>query len=110
MAEATPADWRDTCEHCGRAFDVSEPRWLEQRRYFVHTECARWERWKTPPYVWKLKELRKRYRDASAEERPSIAHAGRTFGRWNELGPRTRRTTSVACSWLSVAWVEQTRC
>ena len=65
MAEATPADWRDTCEHCGRAFDASEPRWLEQRRYFVHTECARWERWETPPYVWKLKELRKQYRVAS---------------------------------------------
>jgi len=49
MTEATPPDWRDTCEHCGRAFDASEPRWLEQRRYFVHTECARWERWETPP-------------------------------------------------------------
>ncbi|MGB5373439.1 MAG: hypothetical protein WBN15_06620, partial [Polyangiales bacterium] len=23
MAEATPPDWRDTCEHCGRAFDAS---------------------------------------------------------------------------------------
>ena len=56
MAEATPADWRDTCEHCGRAFDAGEPRWLEQRRYFVHTECARWELWEKPPYVWKLKE------------------------------------------------------
>lgn len=76
MAEATPPDWHDTCEHCGRAFEASEPRWLEQRRYFVHTECARWELWEKPPYVWKLKELRKRYRIASAEERGSIVRAG----------------------------------
>jgi hypothetical protein len=47
--------------------------------YFVHTQCTRWERWETPPYVWKLKELRKRYRGASAEERGSIADAGRAI-------------------------------
>jgi hypothetical protein len=87
MAEATPPDWRDTCEHCGRAFDASEPRWLEQRRHFVHTECARWERWETPPYVWKLKELRKLYRDARAEVRPSIAHAGRTIREMERAWP-----------------------
>jgi hypothetical protein len=87
MAEAIPPDWRDTCEHCGRAFDASEPRWLEQRRYFVHTECARWERWEKPPYLWKLKELRNRYRDANPEERGSIAHAGRTIREMEAMWP-----------------------
>ena len=87
MAEATPPDWRDTCEHCGRAFDASEPRWLEQRRYFVHTECARWDRWEKPPYLWKLKELRNRYRDANSEERVSIARAGRVIREMEAMWP-----------------------
>jgi hypothetical protein len=79
MAEATPPDWRDTCEHCGHTFDAGEPRWLEQRRYFVHTECARWELWGRPPYLWKLKELRKRYRDAGADERRGLVRAARAI-------------------------------
>jgi len=87
MAEATPPDWRDTCEHCRRAFDASEPRWLEQRRYFVHTECARWDRWETPPYLWKLKELRKRYRDAAPEERGTIVRAGRAIRQMEAVWP-----------------------
>ena len=40
--------------------------------------------------------------------RPSRARAER-FGRWNGLGPRTRRTTSVACSWPSVASADRAR-
>ncbi|MEM9727743.1 MAG: hypothetical protein AAF997_04105 [Myxococcota bacterium] len=76
MAEPTPHNWPDSCRHCGRRFKTGEPRWLEQRRYFVHTECARWHLWETPPYVWALKDLRKRYRQAGTEERARIAHAG----------------------------------
>ena len=87
MVEATPPDWPDTCEHCGRAFDVNEPRWLEQRRYFVHTECARWDRWNKPPYLWKLKELRKRYRDASPEERVRLVRAGRAIREMEAMWP-----------------------
>jgi len=79
MAEATPADWRNTCEHCRQGFSLGEARWLEQRRYFVHTRCARWELWETPPYVWKLKELRRRYRAACGEERERLAVAGQAI-------------------------------
>ena len=87
MVQAAPPDWRDTCEHCGRAFGSSESRWLEQRSYFVHTKCARWELWQKPPYVWKLKELRKRYRVASAAERVRIARAGRAIREMEEVWP-----------------------
>ncbi|MGB5349944.1 MAG: hypothetical protein WBN10_10105 [Polyangiales bacterium] len=66
---------------------MSKPRWLEQRRYFVHTECARWERWETPPYVWKLKELRNRYRDADPDERASIAKAGHAIREMEAMWP-----------------------
>ncbi|MGB5366166.1 MAG: hypothetical protein WBM75_06875 [Polyangiales bacterium] len=37
--------------------------------------------------MWKLKELRKRYRNASAEERGSIAHAGRTIREMERAWP-----------------------
>ena len=87
MAEATPPDFRDQCERCGRAFDASEPRWLEHRTYFVHTECARWDRWDKPPYLWKLKELRKRYRQARPEERVPIVRAGRAIREMESTWP-----------------------
>ena len=37
MVEATPSAWRDICERCGRGFGEREPRWVEERRYTVHT-------------------------------------------------------------------------
>jgi hypothetical protein len=40
MVEATPPTWKDTCERCGDGFAHGEPRWIEQRRYTVHTRCA----------------------------------------------------------------------
>jgi hypothetical protein len=60
MVEATPATWRDVCERCGRGFNAGESRWIEERRYLVHTQCADWSRWAEPPYAWKLKERRAR--------------------------------------------------
>ena len=39
------------------------------------------------PRLWKLKELRKQYRVASAEERRSIAHAGRTIREMERVWP-----------------------
>ena len=79
MVEPTPAPWPDTCERCGQPFASSEPRWIEERRHTVHTRCARWERWATPPYAWKLKELRRRYRSTTGERRARIARAGRAI-------------------------------
>jgi hypothetical protein len=79
MVEATPPIWKDTCERCGRGFADGEARWIEQRTYTVHTECARWELWETPPYAWKLKELRKQYRSADSETRSRIVKAGRAI-------------------------------
>lgn len=79
MVEATPATWRDVCERCGRGFSAGESRWIEERRYTVHTECARWELWEQPPYSWKLKELRKQYRSAGAESRARILRAGQAI-------------------------------
>ena len=88
MVEATPSRWNERCEHCGGGFGPEEPRWIERRRYTVHTECARWELWDTPPYAWKLKELRKRYREAALEERASIVEAGRAIRRMQAEWPR----------------------
>jgi hypothetical protein len=79
MVEATPATWRDVCEGCGRGFNAGESRWIEQRRYTVHTACADWTTWEQPPYSWKLKELRKQYRAARPEQRARIAEAGRAI-------------------------------
>ena len=76
MVEATPPDWRDTCEHCGESFDVGEPRWLERREYFVHTRCAKWERWDAPPYMWKLKELRRLHGQTTGRQRERVVRAG----------------------------------
>jgi hypothetical protein len=76
MVEATPATWRDLCERCGRGFNAGESRWIEQRRYLVHTQCAQWELWDAPPYSWKLRELRKQYRQADANSRARIVKAG----------------------------------
>lgn len=76
MVEATPPAWKDVCEHCGRGFGDDEPRWVELRRYTVHTECAQWQLWERPPYSWKVKELRKQYRHADAESRARIVQAG----------------------------------
>ena len=81
MVEATPAAWRDSCERCGHGFDPGESRWIEQRRYTVHTECAQWVLWETPPYSWKLKELRKQYRSADAKRRIGIVRAGQAIRR-----------------------------
>jgi hypothetical protein len=79
MVEATPATWRDVCEYCGRGFTAGESRWIEQRRYLVHTECAQWELWERPPYSWKLKDLRKQYRAADTEGRARIVRAGQAI-------------------------------
>lgn len=79
MVEATPATWRDTCERCGRGFADGESRWIEQRRYLMHTHCADWTKWEQPPYSWKLKELRKQYRQADAAERVRIVNAGKAI-------------------------------
>ena len=81
MVEATPPKWKDTCERCGRGFGEGEPRWVEQRRYTVHTGCADWSKWEQPPYAWKLKELRKQYRQADPERRARIVKAGRAIRR-----------------------------
>jgi hypothetical protein len=45
----------------------------------VHTQCADWSKWAEPPYAWKLKELRKQYRQADAESRARIVKAGKTI-------------------------------
>ena len=87
MAEGTPPDWRDTCEHCGGGFGAGEPRWLEQRRYFVHTRCAHWELWEDPPYVWKLKQLRRRYRGADGDERKRLARARQSIQEMQAVWP-----------------------
>ena len=79
MVEATLPIWTDTCERCGCAFVAGEPRWIEQRRYTVHTECADWSKWQQPPYSWKLKELRKQYRSADAQTRARIVNAGKAI-------------------------------
>jgi hypothetical protein len=92
MVEATPSSWNERCERCGRAFAVDEPRWIERRRYTVHTGCARWELWDTPPYAWKLKELRKQYRVAPPSERAPIAEAGRAIRRMQAEWPEHAET------------------
>ena len=79
MVEATPPTWKDVCERCGRGFGDGESRWIEQRRYTVHTECAQWERWEQPPYSWKLRELRKQYREADPQSRARIVQAGQAI-------------------------------
>ena len=38
-------------------------------------------------YLWKLKELRKRYRDASPEERGTIVQAGRAIQEMERAWP-----------------------
>jgi hypothetical protein len=80
MVEATLPMWKDTCERCGRGFAAGEPRWIEQRRYTVHTKCAQWQLWPEPPYSWKLKELRKQYRSADVQTRARIVRAGKAIG------------------------------
>lgn len=79
MVEATPPTWKDVCERCGRGFGEREPRWIEQRRYTVHTGCADWSKWEQPPYSWKLKELRRQYRRADPAERTRIVKAGKAI-------------------------------
>lgn len=79
MVEATPPTWKDTCERCGRGFGAGESRWIEQRRYTVHTRCADWTKWKQPPYWWKLKELRRKYREAGPDQRVRIVQAGQAI-------------------------------
>jgi hypothetical protein len=81
MVEATPATWRDVCEGCGRGFNAGESRWIEQRRFTVHTECADWTTWEQPPYSWKLRELRKQYRAADVESQARIVQAGQAIRR-----------------------------
>lgn len=88
MVEATPSSWHERCEHCGGGFAADEPRWIEGRRYTVHTECAKWELWDTPPYAWKLKELRKQYRQAPPDERARIVHAGEAIRRMQAEWPK----------------------
>ena len=79
MVEATPATWRDVCERCGRSFSAEESRWIQERRYIVHTGCADWSKWAEPPYSWKLRELRKAYRHADAQSRARIVTAGQAI-------------------------------
>jgi hypothetical protein len=79
MVEASSHDWRDVCERCGHGFEPGESRWIEERRYTVHTGCADWSQWAEPPYSWKLKELRKAYRSADAQSRARIVNAGQTI-------------------------------
>jgi hypothetical protein len=79
MVEATPPAWKDVCERCGNGFADGESRWIEQRRYTVHTECAQWGLWEQPPYSWKLKELRKQYGAADIEGRARIVRAGQAI-------------------------------
>jgi hypothetical protein len=79
VVEATPPTWTDTCERCGCGFADGESRWIEQRRYTVHTRCADWSQWEQPPYSWKLRELRKQYREADAESRAQIVQAGQAI-------------------------------
>ncbi len=81
MVEATPSTWKDVCERCGKGFDAGEARWVEQRQRTVHTECAQWQLWEQPPYSWKLRELRKQYRDADNERRARIVTAGQAIRR-----------------------------
>ena len=81
MAEATPAPWPDTCHRCGHGFEPGESRWIEQRRYTVHTRCADWSKWEQLPYSWKLRELRKQYRSGDAQSRVRIVKAGRGIRR-----------------------------
>jgi hypothetical protein len=81
MVEATPPTWRESCQHCGRGFGDGESRWIEQRRYLVHTQCADWSKWAEPPYAWKLKELRKRYRQADTQSQARIVKAGKAIRR-----------------------------
>ena len=87
MVEATPAPWRDTCHRCGRGFDASESRWVEQRQHTVHTRCADWSTWEQPPYSWKLKELRRAYRQADVTERARIVKAGQAIRRAQSQWP-----------------------
>jgi len=79
MVEASSHDWRDVCERCGHGFEPGESRWIEQRRFTVHTRCADWSKWEQPPYSWKLRELRKQYRSADAQSRARIVKAGRAI-------------------------------
>ncbi len=79
MVEATPALWQDKCERCGHGFDPGESRWIQERRYLMHTHCADWSKWAEPPYSWKLKELRKQYRSADAAGRARIVKAGKAI-------------------------------
>jgi hypothetical protein len=79
MVEATPATWRDVCERCGCGFEAGESRWIEQRRHLVHSHCADWTKWPEPPYSWKLKELRKAYRQAGPDQRARIVKAGQAI-------------------------------
>ena len=87
MVEATPSVWKDVCERCGSGFADGEARWVEQRRYTVHTECAKWDLWSDPPYSWKLKELRKQYRSADPESRVRIVEAGQAIRRMQAEWP-----------------------
>ncbi len=97
MVEATPVDFCDRCHRCDETFTPGEARWLEARAHFVHTACARWELWDAPPYGWKLKELRRRYRDATGAERERIVAAGRAIRRMQNAWPigATERVTEV---------------
>jgi len=100
MVEAIPPVWKEHCERCGAGFVAGEPRWIEQRRHAVHTECARWELWETPPYAWKLTELRTQYRAAAPEDRARIVRAGRAIRQmqadWPKDAERHVRTVCEA--------------
>ena len=87
MVEATPAVWRDVCERCGHGFADGESRWVEQRQHTVHTRCADWSKWEQPPYSWKLKELRRAYRQADARERARIVKASKAIRRAQSRWP-----------------------
>ena len=79
MVEATPATWRDVCERCGGGFGPGEPRWIQERRLLMHTACADWSKWAEPPHSWRLKDLRKAYRNADRNSRARIVKAGQAI-------------------------------
>ena len=53
----------------------------------MHTQCADWTKWEQPPYSWKLKELRKRYRQADETERACTVKAAQAIRRAQSQWP-----------------------
>ena len=69
---------------------------MEQRSGLVHIKCAQWHLWEQPPYSWKLKELRKQYRQADPRRRARIVKAGQAIRRAQSAWP-ARAQEHVEC-------------